>query len=466
MRKTKIIATLGPASATPEVFRELLIAGVDVVRLNFSHGSHAEHRETIGMVRAVATELGHPVAILLDLSGPKIRVGRLPAPLQLTSGAHVVVTTTTDATVSMTWPDLALIPCTYEDLPHDLSPGDPILLDDGLLELRVVEIRPPELRCRVVHGGTLRSNKGINLPGVPLSTPSFTEKDRRDLHFGLEMAVDYVALSFVRSAADVAAVKLEIEKGGGGMPVIAKIEKKEALEDLGAILEVADGIMVARGDLGVEVPTQYVPLLQKSIIAETNRAGKLVITATQMLESMTQNARPTRAEVSDVANAILDGTDAVMLSAETAVGSHPVETVRMMGKIADVVEKSPYYPHNRNADDPFVRAAVTIAHAPAYRAIVLFTLSGHTPRNLAKARPEKPIIALTPEPAVYRRLSLVWGVRPILMPFADNTEELLRDGKEILRETGLFDAGDQIILAAGTTKLTGVTNMVKIDTIP
>jgi pyruvate kinase len=336
MRRTKIVATVGPASRDRKVLERLAQAGVDVVRLNFSHGEHHEHLAVLQAVREISAALGRPIAVLQDLSGPKIRTGRLKGgqPIELKTGARVTITT--DETIEGT-PEL--ISTTYDPLPKDVSPGDRILLDDGNLELRVVQASLQEVETEVVHGGLLKSNKGMNLPGVKLSTPALTEKDKKDLAFGVAHKVDYVALSFVRQAADVEECKALIRSLGGNCPVIAKIEKREAMNDLPQILEATDGVMVARGDLGVELSTEEVPTLQKRIIEMANAAGKVVITATQMLESMIENPRPTRAEASDVANAILDGTDAIMLSAETASGAFPVESVATMARIALYTEE-------------------------------------------------------------------------------------------------------------------------------
>ena len=330
MRHTKIVATIGPASRETRVLQLLVQAGIDVVRLNFSHGEHADHLAVLGSVRELAAAAGRPVAVLQDLSGPKIRTGKVKGGvIPLEDGATITITT--EETVEGT---PKLISTTYDPLPRDVGPGDRILLDDGNLELKVVRASGQEVECIVVHGGPLKSNKGMNLPGVKLSTPALTEKDKRDLAFGIQHGVDYVALSFVRQAADLEEAKALIRALGGSTPLIAKIEKREAMDDLPAILQAADGVMVARGDLGVEMSTEEVPTLQKRIIEMANGAGRVVITATQMLESMIDNPRPTRAEASDVANAILDGTDAVMLSAETASGRFPVHAVETMARIA------------------------------------------------------------------------------------------------------------------------------------
>jgi pyruvate kinase len=354
MRRTKIVATIGPASSSPETLERLVRAGADVLRLNFSHGSHEQHQEVIRASREIAARLDRPIALLQDLSGPKIRTGRVKDnAITLRAGARLTITT--DAAVEGT-PER--ITTTYSALPRDVKPGDQILLDDGNLELRVLSAAGESVLCEVVDGGPLRSNKGMNLPGVTLSTPALTDKDRIDLAFGVRNGVDYVALSFVRRAADVEQARELMRSLGGELPIVAKIEKPQALEELSAILRAADGVMVARGDLGVEIGTEDVPIVQKRIIAAANRAGKAVITATQMLESMIENPRPTRAEASDVANAILDGTDAVMLSGESAIGKYPIEAVQTMARIADYTEQ-------HGLDGIRTRAAVGPGEGPA-----------------------------------------------------------------------------------------------------
>ncbi|HEX9188593.1 MAG TPA: pyruvate kinase, partial [Vicinamibacteria bacterium] len=425
MRRTKIVATVGPASRRPETLERLIQAGVNVFRLNFSHGTHDEHLEVIRSVREIAARLHRPIALLQDLSGPKIRTGKVKdGEVQLVKGARLAITT--DTSVEGT---AELISTTYELLPRDVTAGDQILLDDGNLELRVTGIADGRVQCEVVDGGTLRSNKGMNLPGVMLSTPALTEKDRRDLVFGVQHRVDYVAMSFVRRAEDVLEAKSLVKAMGEATPVIAKIEKPQAVENLEAILAASDGVMVARGDLGVEIGTEDVPIVQKRIIAAANAAGRVVITATQMLESMIENPRPTRAEASDVANAILDGTDAVMLSGESAVGKYPVETVETMARIADYTEEHgmgsirPRRADARRTDVPpgppgpgtpttrsLTRAASSVAEELGCKLIVAFTESGITARLVSSHRPRVPVVAVTHDDRVYRRLALWWGV--------------------------------------------------------
>jgi pyruvate kinase len=483
VRHTKIVATIGPASREPRVLQLLVQAGIDVVRLNFSHGEHADHLAALRSVREIAGAAGRPVAVLQDLSGPKIRTGKVRGgEVTLEDGANLTITT--DETVEGT---AKLISTTYDPLPADVAPGDRILLDDGNLELKVVRASGQEVECVVVHGGPLRSHKGMNLPGVKLSTPALTEKDRRDLAFGMEHRVDYVALSFVRQAADVQEAKALIRSLGGTAPLIAKIEKREAMDELPAILEAADGVMVARGDLGVEMSTEEVPTLQKRIIEMANAAGRAVITATQMLESMIENPRPTRAEASDVANAILDGTDAVMLSAETASGRFPVQAVETMARIAHYTEeqyasRAPlrFRAASRSTDAPspavkaapgsqvarsLARVASTVCEELGCKLIVAFTESGSTARLVSSYRPRAAIAAVTPNDDTYRRLPLWWGVVPVKSEFAATTDEMIVKGDEMLKRRGLAASGDKVVMLAGQSHTTGATNMLRVHTI-
>jgi pyruvate kinase len=469
MRRTKIVATVGPASRDPAVLERLIRAGVNVVRLNFSHGEHGQHLEVMREVREISANLGRSVALLQDLSGPKIRTGRVKGDsIELEDGANVVITT--DETIEGT---PGRISTTYDPLPRDVKAGDKILLDDGNLELRVVSAAAEEVTATVVHGGPLKSNKGMNLPGVRLSTPALTEKDRKDLAFGLQNRVDYVALSFVRQAADVELVKELIRTHGASTPVIAKIEKREAVDDLPSILEATDGVMVARGDLGVELSTEEVPTLQKRIIEMANGAGKVVITATQMLESMIENPRPTRAEASDVANAILDGTDGIMLSAETASGRFPVEAVETMARIARYTEE--HYGFRAPARvtggtvsmvaRSLARVASTVAEELDCKLIVAFTESGSTARLVSSYKPRAPIAAITYNDDTYRRLALWWGVIPVKSDFAATTDEMIVRGEELLKRTGLATTGDTILMLAGQSHTTGATNMLRVHTL-
>jgi pyruvate kinase len=480
MRRTKIVATVGPASRSPGVLERLVHAGVNVFRLNFSHGTHEEHLDVIRAVREIGARLHRPVAVLQDLSGPKIRTGRVAGDgVALVKGARIAITT--DTSIEGT---AELISTSYEPLPRDVKAGDQVLLDDGNLELRVVGVSPGRVECEVVDGGTLRSNKGMNLPGVALSTPALTEKDRRDLVFGIQHQVDYVAMSFVRRAEDVEQAKALIRSMGETIPVVAKIEKPQAVENLGSILAVADGVMVARGDLGVELGTEDVPIVQKRVIAMANGAGKVVITATQMLESMIENPRPTRAEASDVANAILDGTDAVMLSGESAVGRFPVETVGTMARIADYTEEHgmgsirPRRADARRGDLPqgpaglgtpvtrsLTRVAVSVAEELGCKLILAFTESGVTARLVAGHRPRMPVVAVTHDDRVYRRLALWWGVVPVKSEFVENTDDLLAAGEERLKARGLVQKGDTILMLSGHSMAAAATNMLRVHTV-
>jgi len=480
MRRTKIVATVGPASNSPQALEQLVQAGVNVFRLNFSHGTQEQHLAVIHAVREIGARLHRPLALLQDLSGPKIRTGKVAGDgVPLVKGARISITT--DTSIEGT---AELISTTYEPLPRDVKAGDPILLDDGNLELRVVGVSGGRVECEVVDGGTLRSHKGMNLPGVALSTPALTEKDRKDLLFGVQHQVDYVAMSFVRRAEDVLEAKGLIRSMGEATPVIAKIEKPEAVENLDDILAAADGVMVARGDLGVELGTEDVPIVQKRIIAAANAAGKVVITATQMLESMIENPRPTRAEASDVANAILDGTDAVMLSGESAVGKFPVEAVQTMARIADYTEEHgmasirPRRGDDRREDRParaagpgtpitrsLTRVAASVAEELGCKLIVAFTESGITARCVAGHRPRVPVVAVTPEDRVYRQLALWWGVVPVKSEFVENTDDLLAEGVERLKARGLVQKGDTLLMLSGHSMAAAATNMLRVHTV-
>jgi pyruvate kinase len=469
MPRTKIVATVGPATQDGGVLERLIAAGVDVVRLNFSHGTHDAHAAVVERVREIAARLDRPVAILQDLAGPKIRIGDLVGgePVVLRDGAPVTITT--DESVPGTERQLST---TYSALPRDVRHGDLILLDDGNLALRVVAVVGERVECTVIHGGLLKPRKGMNLPGVALSTPALTEKDRTDLAFGLGLGVDYVALSFVRRAADVQQAKALIASLGGRAAIIAKIEKPEAIADLDGIIAEADGVMVARGDLGVELPMEEVPTLQKHIIAATNRGGKVVITATQMLESMVASPRPTRAETSDVANAILDGTDAVMLSAETAAGRFPVEAVETMSRIAVYTEENMPLPapdrivgRGSAAALALARVARAVAEDLHCRLIVAFTESGMTAELVSTFQPRIPIVALTPRPETYRRLALWWGVQSLLTQEAGTTDEMIVDGEALLKTRGLARSGDTLLMLAGVSRTAGATNMLRVHTV-
>jgi len=444
---------------------------MDVARVNFSHGTHAEHSARIAMVRAEAAKAGRAVAILQDLQGPKIRTGALAEgrSVQLVTGQPFTIT------VQPLVGDAQRVSTTYAALPHDVRPDDRILLSDGAIALRVRERSNTEVLCEVTQGGELREHQGINLPGVDVSAPAITEKDLADLRFGFEQDVDYVALSFVRRASDVQQAKEIIAQAGKETPVIAKLEKPEALVALDDILQVADGVMVARGDMGVEMPLERVPIAQKQIIQEANRAAIPVITATQMLQSMMGSPLPTRAEVSDVANAILDGSDAVMLSGETAIGSYPVEAVQMMACIAEATESSrdvyPVHPQMlpwmfsvpESLPEAIGAAISAIVKAMPVSAIWVFTLTGSTARLVAHHRPQVPILAFTPQEATYRRLSLLWGVTPLKAEFVHSEGEYFRQIGLLVRARGLAKEGDLVVLTGGHPfGEGGPTNFLKI----
>ncbi len=470
MRRTKIVATIGPASSEEAVLERLVAAGATVFRLNFSHGSHEDHARMFSTIRHVARKRGEAVAILQDLSGPKIRTTRVAAPegIPIATGSSIVITNDEGFVGTP-----LRIGTTYHLLPRDVKTGDTILLDDGNLELRVIGTTQSEVRCLVIHGGALKSNKGMNLPGVTLSTPALTEKDRADLAFGLSLGVDFVALSFVRRAEDLREAKDLIRSLGGDAPLIAKIEKREAINNLPSILDEADGVMVARGDLGVEMSTEEVPTLQKRIIAMANAAGKPVITATQMLESMVDHPRPTRAEASDVANAILDGTDAVMLSAETASGSFPVESVETMARIARYTEENDEFRSPvrlaGSSVSAVARALARVASVVALELqapwIMVFTETGATARHVSGYRPRARIAGLTPSEKVHRQLALHWGVIPILLPAVGDTEGLILSGEQALLDGGYVTPGDRIVVLAGQSHTAGATNFLKIHTV-
>jgi pyruvate kinase len=471
IRRTKIVCTLGPASSSAERVEELITAGMDVARINFSHATQQYHAETIRTVREVATRLGTPVAVLGDLQGPKIRVGALAEPVVLRPGDIVTFAPEGEHREGE-------LPTTYPQLAQDLAAGDVVLLADGLFELIVEESAPPRVRMRVIHGGTLTSNKGINLPGVKLSVPSLTEKDIRDLEFALTQDLDYIALSFVREAQDVLDLQARIPEGGP--PVVVKIEKGMALDNLPSILEVASAAMVARGDLGVELPFERVPLAQKRMIQLCNVVSRPVITATQMLESMIENPRPTRAEASDVANAIIDGTDAVMLSAETATGKFPVEAVKSMVRIAVEIERSHIIDTGPHYDIPLeplqggvapTEWAVAAATVEAVRRIdapliATFTQTGFTARVVSSFRPPVPIMALTSEIRTFRQLALVWGVVPVMCDPNLTFDEMMDVSRREAVARGIAEAGDRIIVTAGLPMhRPGATNALRVEVV-
>ena len=467
-RRSKIVCTIGPASRDPRILEKLVRAGMDVARLNFSHGSHAEHLGAIHSLRSTAHKLGKTVAILADLQGPKIRTGALAGgvPVVLRAGQEFTITT------ARILGDSTRVNTTFLALPSEVHAGDRILLSDGLIELRVERVRGRDVRCRVVNGGALGEHQGINLPGVKLRVPALTAKDRADLDFALAHGVDYVAVSFVRRPEDVLLAKSLIRRAKRDTPVVAKLEKPEAILNLAEILRVSDGVMVARGDLGVEMSPEQVPVTQKMIIARAREFRRPVITATQMLESMTENPRPTRAEASDVANAILDGSDAVMLSAETASGSYPVQAVEMMSRIICEAEGSvSEFP--RPATQEKLKVAETVAELVCHASrelhlkwIVVFTHRGFTARLISRYRPLVPIAAFAPEPETRRRMALVWGVRPLTILNLRKVEQLAKISEKRLLEEKLVRKGDLIAIVAGTPMgVRGTTNFVKFHVI-
>jgi pyruvate kinase len=455
LQHTKILCTLGPATATQERIRQMIVAGADAVRLNFSHSRHETHKHLFEMTRAAANDLGRHIPIVQDLQGPKIRIGSLPAgPILLRSSAKVVLTTDTLQSGD------ERIPVTYKKLADDVKPRDLIYLDDGLLLLRVDSKSGRDVICTVINPGLLKEHKGVNLPGVSISEPSLTAKDRRDLYFGLELGVDFVALSFVRSAKDIHDLKKLIRQKGKTTPVIAKIEKLEAIRELDAIIEAADVVMIARGDLGVELPSHEVPLLQKRIIKKCNEIGRPVITATQMLESMISAARPTRAESSDVANAVFDGTDVVMLSAETSVGAYPVESVMTMNDIIRSSEAGVAFNHTvrgpldllsdtARGEYAIASAACVLSVQVNARAILCLTYTGDTARIMSRIRPGVPIIAMAQDPAICRELSLYRGIYGTIISQPANTEEALSTMRDVALREGVVEEGDLVIFTTG-----------------
>lgn len=471
-RRTKIVCTLGPSSNTLEDIERLYRAGMNVVRINFSHGSHEGHKKTIGFVREVAKKHKYSIPVLMDLQGPKIRVGSMKDGAQQLSEGDIVEITSEDVEGSS-----SLIPIDYPNLVQDASEGNQILIDDGLLELKVLKKGTTSLKAKVVVGGTLKSRKGVNLPDVKISMSSLTQKDIEDLEFGLSVGVDFVAMSFVRSAKDVQDVISRVRAAGSNASIIAKIEKPEAVEVIDEIIEETDGIMVARGDLGIEIPSEKVPMVQKKIIDRCRAAGKPVITATQMLDSMINNPRATRAESSDVANAVMDGTDAVMLSGETAAGKYPVEAVRAMDKIIRSVEESSdrlYYSLNyrkpewkeKQIVESIAYSCVTIADNVEAKAISTLTHSGNTARRIAKFRPRVPIVAFTESKIVRRQLNLVWGVESVRLEELFDTDSSVKMMEKYLENNGLVEKNDRVIIATGMPLAKrGRTNMVKVSTI-
>lgn len=472
MRKTKIVCTIGPTSESKEIFSELVKKGLNVARLNFSHGNHEEHLERIRMIKEVREELGIPIAILLDTKGPEIRTGDFEEGVaELKEGQEFILTT--ENVIG----DESKCSISYDKLPEDVKKGDRILIDDGLIELEVIStLDNNNIKCRVNNGGVVKNKKGVNVPGVKINLPATTKKDISDIEFGIENGIDYIAASFIRKAEDVHEIRRILEKNNAHhIQIISKIENQEGLDNIDEIIEVSDGIMVARGDLGVEIPTEMVPLAQKEMISKCNKVGKPVITATQMLDSMMRNPRPTRAEVTDVANAIFDGTDAIMLSGETAAGKYPVEAVRTMANIAERTEQSLDYEAilKRRASDKETSVTYAVSHATCNTAhdlgasaIISATSSGFTARMVSKFRPKAPIIAATTRPEILRRLVLVWGVKPVLIKDVNSTDEIFELSIDKAKEHGYIENGDLVVITAGVpVGVSGATNLIKVHIV-
>ncbi len=479
MRKAKIVCTIGPASHTPAILDRLIDSGMDAARLNFSHGTHDSHAQAISAIRQAAAQRGTAVAIIQDLQGPRIRVGLVAKDgVAVKAGQTLRLRTSSiplseqSASSPFSPPE---IPVTYPLLTRDLRRGAMVLINDGLIELVADHVSDETVECSVLTGGLITSHKGINLPGTTVSVPTLTDKDREDIRFGVKQGVDYLALSFVRGPQDIASARVVLEECGTSIPIIAKIERAEAITALTDILDQADGVMIARGDLGVEMGPESVPVLQKRIIAEANRRRRLVITATQMLESMTQARRPTRAEASDVANAVFDGSDAVMLSAETATGTYPIEAVQVMDRIVraaeDECEPGLRLKRQTDLDNLSIPEAICLAASSAARAIsasaiVAFTEQGSTARFLSKQRPFAPILALTVSESIRQRMALYWGVRPITMPEVEHTDVRLEEAERLLKRQGFIHTAERVVLVSGTSAARpGGTNLIKLHEV-
>ena len=473
MKKTKIVCTIGPASESEEVLKQLMLNGLNVARLNFSHGTHEEHKKRIDTIKKLREELDLPIAIMLDTKGPEIRIKTFKNG-EVTLQTGDIFTLTTREVEG----DETIVSVSYEGLPKDVSKGTRILIDDGLVELEVIEIvNGTDIRCTVLNGGTIKDRKGVNVPNVPINLPAVTEKDIEDIKFGIENDVDFIAASFIRKAEDVLQIRKILEENGGeDIEIISKIENQQGVDNIDEIIEASDGIMVARGDLGVEIEAEKIPILQKQIIKKCNLAGKPVITATQMLDSMMRNPRPTRAEVTDVANAILDGTDAVMLSGETASGKYPIESVKTMYNIALNTESSSQYletlqskrtlDNHISTTNAISRATCTTAEDLKASAIITATSSGYTSKAVSKFRPQSPIIAATTSEKVMRKLALVWGVYPVLSKKSENTDEVIDMSIHSAMMKGYVKEGDLIVITAGIpVGVSGTTNLIKVHTI-
>lgn len=472
MRKTKIVCTVGPATDNNDIMREIMLAGMDVARFNFSHGDFEIHKRRFEQVKRLRGELGLPIATMLDTQGPEIRLGKFAdgKPVRLNDGDTFTLTTEECICTS----EKAYI--TFKNLPADISIGTALLINDGAVELRADKITDTDIVCTVVHGGIVSDNKGINVPGVELSMPYLSERDMNDLEFGAKLGFDFIAASFVRSCADINYLKKFTKSLGWTTPrIIAKIENMDGVNNIDEIIDASDGIMVARGDMGVEIPFEQIPAIQKDIIQKGYMSGKQVITATQMLESMITNLRPTRAEITDVANAIYDGTSAIMLSGETAAGKHPVEAVKTMALIAETTEKDINYisrlskrplQNGKDHTNAIAHAAVTTAHDLGAKAVVTVTKSGSTAKNISKYRPSCMIIGCTPDETVLRQMSLSWGVTPVKMDEKDNTDDLFSAAIDAAKEKKLIETGDVVVITAGIPLgIAGNTNMLKVDDV-
>ena len=463
IKKTKIVCTLGPVSENEETLRELIKNGLNVCRLNFSHGSHEEHKGRMDLVKKLREELNMPTAILLDTKGPEIRTGKFDAPEVLLEEGQTFTITMKDVMGNK-----EMCTVSYKGLANDVKTGDTILIDDGLVGLTVKEVNGDDIVCEVQNSGIVKNHKGVNVPGVKVNLPAITEKDRSDIEFGIEQGIDFIAASFVRKVSDVLAIREIFEENNAThIKIISKIENQEGVDNLDEIIEVSDGIMVARGDLGVEIPTEEIPVVQKLMIKKCNEAGKPVITATQMLDSMIRNPRPTRAEVTDVANAIYDGTDAIMLSGETAAGKYPVEAVKTMATIAKRAEETmrnrrTKINKSKNVTDAISYATCTTAMDLDARAILSSTASGHTARMVSKFRPDCPIIATTSDESVRRQLSLTWGVLPVMRNKSANTDQVIVNSIEAAKTAEYVNENDIVVITAGGSE---TTNLIKVETV-
>lgn len=471
MKRTKIVCTIGPASEKKEIFEQLVKNGLNVARLNFSHGSHEEHQKRIDMIKEVRQELNQPIAILLDTKGPEIRTGNFDAPVYFLEQGQTFTLTTRQILGNK-----EMCSISYEDLPKDVVIGDRILIDDGLIELEVLEIKDlTDIVCLVKNGGEIKNHKGVNVPGVKVNLSAITEKDISDIEFGIRNEIDFIAASFVRKPEDVLAIREVLERNNAfDIQIISKIENQEGIDNLDEIIKISDGIMVARGDLGVEIPTETMPIVQKNMIKKCNQEGKFVITATQMLDSMIRNPRPTRAETTDVANAIFDGTDAIMLSGETASGAYPIEAVKTMSIIAAATERELDYIGLINRKDlqsdnvtrAMSHATVWTAHDLDVSAIITATHSGHTARSISNLRPKSPIIATTVSEAVRRKLAIWWGVESFVIEQGNNTDDLFEDSIQVAKDNGLVHDGDMVVITAGVPiGIAGTTNMLKVHLV-